>query len=548
MDSASATSIPSTVAPGRTNPSSTPLPFLDENREEEAFPLAPDNSNQETDVFFLEGIKIEGNTVYSPQELNRIFAARIHKPIGINGLTHIADLITQKYRQDGYLLTKAYIPQQDIQSGTVTIKIIEGYISQVDIEGTHHDKILHNDRVGLVESFRNFVLGMKPFNVDKMQHRLMALNDMGGISASTLLVPIPSQAAAIGAVGLKLTLEQRGPQSTLGINNLASRYLGPTHATASTTLNNLLVAWDELTLSGESAAPTSKMFSLSPSYSLPIFGNGDRLSFGIGYSNSAPAYTLKILEIEGSSNNMTIGYSHNFIRSRQNFLDFNLQFEAKNIDVDVLGTPLYKDRIRKIAATFRGGRYDGFKGLNEISLTLSRGFDLFGAKGKGDPDISRSNGREDATVLNATYSRTQALGTNFEAIANVAGQYSAVPLLASEEFGYGGSLYGRAYDPSEITGDQGISALFELRYRGLNLSQTLMTIPFVYYDFGQVWNIDETTSSLFGSSAGAGLRVIHQNGLRGEVLFGWPLTRLQQAPRTGNSTSPRILFNLSYTF
>ena len=56
---------------------------------------------------------------------------------------------------------------------------------------------------------------------------------------------------------------------------------------------------------------------------------------------------------------------------------------------------------------------------------------------------------------------------NLALYVSVRGQYSAVPLLSSEEFSFGGNVSGRGYDPSEISGDQGVAATIELRYSGL---------------------------------------------------------------------------------
>jgi len=65
-------------------------------------------------------------------------------------------------------------------------------------------------------------------------------------------------------------------------------------------------------------------------------------------------------------------------------------------------------------------------------------------------------------------------------------QYALEPLLATEQFAYGGAqqALGRAYDPAEIIGDRGMAGSLELR---MNLSpekrfwQAMQL--YVFYDY-----------------------------------------------------------------
>jgi hemolysin activation/secretion protein len=129
------------------------------------------------------------------------------------------------------------------------------------------------------------------------------------------------------------------------------------------------------------------------------------------------------------------------------------------------------------------------------------------------------------------------------------GQYSWQPLLASEQFGFGGPAFGRAYDPSEITGDNGAAGSAELRYSSVRFEELRFGLtPFVYYDIGKVWNISTGGEPASAASAGGGLVLRSDTGLQLTTTGAEPLTRPQANPETGNGKSPRWLANLSWQF
>ncbi|MBW8721862.1 MAG: hypothetical protein JF626_08350, partial [Polaromonas sp.] len=53
-----------------------------------------------------------GNTVFSGELLASLLARRLHQPTDLAGLTEAANTISAYYRQHGYLLTQAYLPEQ----------------------------------------------------------------------------------------------------------------------------------------------------------------------------------------------------------------------------------------------------------------------------------------------------------------------------------------------------------------------------------------------------------------------------------------------------
>ncbi|MCX8501741.1 MAG: hypothetical protein ORO03_08640, partial [Alphaproteobacteria bacterium] len=101
------------------------------------------------------GVSIEGSTVYSDAELQSIVAPLIGKRAEVGKLYEAARIITDKYRKDGYFLSQALVPDQTISDGYYRIRVIEGYVSDVLIQGD----------VGYVESLVRRYLAKIPGNV-----------------------------------------------------------------------------------------------------------------------------------------------------------------------------------------------------------------------------------------------------------------------------------------------------------------------------------------------------------------------------------------------
>jgi hemolysin activation/secretion protein len=135
-------------------------------------------------------------------------------------------------------------------------------------------------------------------------------------------------------------------------------------------------------------------------------------------------------------------------------------------------------------------------------------------------------------------------------LASASGQWASGVLYSSEQFGYGGQAFGRAYDASEITGDRGVAGGLELRYDGLRDLQSVTPQPYVFYDVGSVWNKGAGQPILqSGASAGLGLRFTTAWQQSGNIGMAWPLTRPVSVPIYGSTPyGPRLSVQFTQVF
>jgi hemolysin activation/secretion protein len=150
--------------------------------------------------------------------------------------------------------------------------------------------------------------------------------------------------------------------------------------------------------------------------------------------------------------------------------------------------------------TLVGGRLAG-------SVSLARGVDLLGATRAGDPLASRNDADATFTTLSlsADWSRTIVDGLGVKLGVRV--QRASQPLLLAEEIGIGGATFGRGYDYSERSGDQGVMGYAELAYKWDKRVGPLNGIEvYGFADGGKVTNLGSGFGGGTLYSSGAGVR------------------------------------------
>ena len=89
----------------------SPAPFA---TPQSAPPSEAVPENADSITFTLRGIELQGVSVYKPRELEGLWRNDIGKTVSLKRVYDIAAAITARYRADGYFLSRAYIPAQEI--------------------------------------------------------------------------------------------------------------------------------------------------------------------------------------------------------------------------------------------------------------------------------------------------------------------------------------------------------------------------------------------------------------------------------------------------
>lgn len=532
--------IPGGAEPGRIEQQFTPQqlpraveePLLPEDKEQ----LPPEQADKIR--FKLSAITLQGNTVFSEPELSGIYQSYIGQDVSLSTIYTIANEISARYRNAGYVLTRVTPPAQRVTNGVVTLLVMEGYIDKVEIEGEikgDHD---------LIDAYVKKITASSPLNSRDLERYVLLINDIPGIQAKATLIPSFEKQ---GASDLVLQVQEDTWDAQVSVDNRGTEFIGAIQYRAQGGLNNFLGRSGRINGQIVNTQESDELRFFELGYAEPFGSEGTVLGVSGNISWSNPGSTLKAFDVEGQNRSITATVSHPWLRSRKKNLSFRGSFTYRNSRTDLRSSLLTEDRLRVLRAGGSADFADRFRGVNLFDLEASQGLDILQATESGLATRTRPGGREDFTKLTASALRIQQIAKPIQLVLGVNGQYALSQLLASEEFGYGGMPFGRAYDPSQLTGDHGLAFRAEGQYHVPYQDNYLRSLDlYTFYDIGSVWHIDSSTRERRDSaaSAGAGARFTIQKRLIGYIEVADPLSGTVPA-RGDHGNKPRFFFSLA---
>jgi hemolysin activation/secretion protein len=486
----------------------------------------------------LDHVTFKGVTAYETAALEAIFRPYYGQRVSLKTLYELANAVTRRYHADGYALSRAVLPPQRIADGTVHVRVIEGYIDTVETQGAYRETAAAR---GIVERIGDD----RPLNMHHLERDLLLLGDLAGAPVRAVFTPAEKES---GAVGLTLVFSDAPPQFAASADNLGSRYVGPYEAGVQAGFTLPFLPYQRTQLSALESIPANNLKTVQASHRGTLNSWGTTATLQAAYAHAEPGFRLTPEEIVSDAWNYGLAVSHPLIRSRAESLYLGGDLTVKDITTDALNTTLYHDRLTIAGLSAQYALADRWGGANLARVKLAQGLDALGARPTGSPDLSRADGQSDFTKIGGDISRLQRLTDTVRLYVAAEGQYAWSPLLSSEQFGFGGQQFGRAYDASELTGDDGIAAAAELRYALPPVTPRLAAEGFVFYDIGRVWNYHAAGSAESAASAGLGVRFAVGDHLSGVLTLAQPLTRRVAAPDWGNGKDPRGFFSLMARF
>ncbi len=542
-------SLPGSTEPGRLQkrfpPPSLPFPEDPPIHIEPDRPLIPEEA--ETVEFHLQHLSVEGNTVFSNEELRSFWEDSLGQKISLADLYGIAAAMTNHYRGKGYILSRVIVPAQRISEGQVVLRVLEGFIHRVIIEG----EIGGSERV--LEGFARKLSSVRPLTSEVLERYLLLIQDLPGVTLQSVLRPSADQP---GASDLTIVLNHQ-PSNIIGeINNRSNDFIGPVQALVGVQLNSLFGAYEQTSVRiATTPLSLEELLFFDVSMRIGLGSEGTQLGVTGSFSWSEPESrgTLAGLGVESESQGFQVILSHPFLRGRRSSVWGSTSFLFQDNDTDLFfgSSILTRDRIRVFRVDGVFDYLDRFRGTNRVGLGIQQGLNIFNATKSGSANLSRANGKSNFTALSGTMTRLQQLGADWSGLLGMIWQYAFDPLLASREFGVGGAQYVRGYDPSERLGDSGVAAKVEIQY-GWTRNQSFFQAyqVYAYYDVGAVWNRSDppgTNSNETLDSVGIGLRANATSNISGYIELAQPLAGAVTA-RGGDPNAPRVFFTATATF
>ncbi len=495
--------------------------------------------------FVLTSLAIDGVTAFPPERVQALYQAKLNTEISLADLYGIAEALNGLYRREGYILSRAVVPEQKIQQGAARIQVIEGFVEAVKFVGASPAQEQR------LRGFGEWIQRSRPLKLSVLERNLLLMNDLAGYQVQAAL----SAGQEVGGTVLTLRLTYDPFDPFFEVNNWAPEAVGPVRLQGGVFFNSLMNQGERI---GLSAATTPFDFEELANgrfdFQIPIGFDGVTLSTSTSYTGTQPGALLKPFRITGESYNFNLGLSYPIIRSRQLNLFLNGLFDVTNTTTDTrfLGPSitLSQDRIRSVRV---GAAVDTIYalGFTAASILLSQGLSGFGARLAGTPNapLSRANGQATGFKMNLNFSQFLRLPQDFNLLLTGTGQVASTSLLVSEQFGLGGPSFGSAYNPSQLLGDDGYGLRLEVqRPISYGVGTTpMISQPYTFVDYGQVF-LKKPTAAEPGNqelaSAGLGLRQFIGNYLQLRLELAFPLSKF--APNF--EQTPRVLFSVQGVF
>jgi len=504
-----------------------------------SLPARPPRMLEEAPSFVLKEVVLEGVTVYDKSVFEPYYAMLVGKSVTLADLYRLAEKITARYREDGYMLSFAVIPRQRIQNGVVKVQVLEGCISGLKLRGPEARK-----RRLLLELAKKAAREC-PTRAQTLERYLLLMNDLPGVSARAVFSP---SRTVVGGSDMEVIIDEKRREGGFRVDNRGTRYNGPIQFHLGLGLSSVFRDFDRTYLQAVTTADTRELQLLSLEHEEVLNSEGTRLRVLGVLSTQEPGYLLNRVDTESESTKLEFGVRHPFLRSRRLNVTGRIVFSAFNIETKQLEQVVSRENLRSLRLGLTVDWLDRLRGVNLVDIEMSQGLNILGARRTGAAHLSRPRGKSNYSKVVLYASRQQQLFGRWGLDLRAMGQYSFTRVLASEEFSYGGIPFGRAHDPSEVTGDHGVAGSLELHYTyPVGLSWVDRWQVYAYGNAGYIWrrHPDFRGSYDTASDAGIGMRVFFDNLRWAEIEIAKPLSYGVQARRRNHAHDVRVFFSIT---
>ncbi|MEM6252506.1 MAG: ShlB/FhaC/HecB family hemolysin secretion/activation protein [Cyanobacteria bacterium P01_D01_bin.156] len=503
------TTTPEPVLPDSPSPSDIPAEIIPE-------PTGP--------TVTVQGFEVSGSTVFDTSDFDAVLSPLVGQASGIDELRQAADAITQLYLNQGYITSRAVLPNQPVTDGIIRLQVIEGSLEEIVIEDADRLDSYVRSRIelGADTPLNQFDLEdqLRLLRADPLIDNIEASLRAGtGLGQSILVVRI-AEAEPFEA---HLTLDTDSPVS-----------VGVVRTGANVTYRNPFGIGDQIRAAAYRATTGgSHLYELS--YSAPVNAMNGTVSarFLPSEFDIISPRDLANLDIEGDAQVYELTYRQPLVRNPREEFALSLGFRHRDGDTRLLG----QDFTSNSASVIQFGQdyiHRDVQGAWALRSQFSLGVDWLDATNESSP-------RADSQFVSWLGQAQRAQILNQDHLLVVQGdiQLANDTLLGSEQFVIGGRQSVRGYGQNARFGDNGIRLSVEDRItvqRDESGTPIMLLTPFV--DMAAVWNSQSGTTVnndrfLLGTGVGFTYRPVE--GLDLHLDVGVPLVDI-------NDSAPQDVF------
>ncbi|MCX5665846.1 MAG: hypothetical protein NT036_02190 [Candidatus Omnitrophica bacterium] len=413
--------------------------------------------------FTLNNVKVTGSTIFGPDYFRPDYQPYLGKKITYRDVDDIVTKIKSEYKKLGYLTTNVYLPEQDVVGGSIEIRILEGTVGEVKVEGNKwfSGKLIQK----YFHAKKNEIL-----NVFKLSRDLLRLNQNSDLEVRSVIAAGKDP----GSSDVTLVVKDKFPYHVgAAFDNQGTRLVGKLRTSLSFRSTSMFGQKDSLFFNTVESALSQGTFV---SYAYPIDTYGTKLGFdavvftnklgleykGYGITGNTQIYTPKIMSEMYLTEDLQMNTEGGMdIKSSKKWV-----MGEKSTD-DQLRIPYVNFDLTKIDSLFGGGQTSF---LSQFRFSTD-GF--LGASRANHVAASRSGTGGFFFVFEQSIRRVQRMPLDSYISARATFQNATHTLPSSEQMQFGGANYDRGYPEGDYMADYGANVSIDW----------IFPMPFVPKDF-----------------------------------------------------------------
>ena len=525
---------PSAILP--TLPSFSP----DKTTDSFTLPIVPETPTplfQSAESLFVQQITLQGNTVFSADELQFLIQPYQNRRVSIAELETLRQKITQHYVDAGYINSGADIPNDAYQNKLLKIVIIEGKLDEIRIRGQERlrESYIKNRLLPDIDA---------PFNLKALQENFQSLLADPLISRMNGRI-LPSKTDGGGILDVDVTRAKPYQLSLLG-NNQRPPSIGAEAFGVNGLVRNLTGLGDSLDFTFFTS-DGSKHYSGGAT--LPITDSGTQAFFRFDEGNSSVLEeNVKKINIQSEVHSLEGGISQLLLNSMQHKLSIGASLAVRENKTHLLGKSFSFVQGEStgrnqatVVRTFQDYLWRSEKQAMALRSTISFGLNALDST----PANQQYPSSEFVAWLGQAQYAQQVFDDGSQIIFRGNTQLTDRPLLPLERISVGGMYTVRGYRENYLVRDEGYSLSAEFHYPLYGSANEPYRLTFVpFSDLGRAWNLNDSEPAGTLASVGAGLNM-QVKSLSAELYYGYALYKKSNS-QTGDLQDNGIHFQMRW--
>jgi len=489
---------------------------------------------------YVREIELTGNTVFSTAELVQYTKPYVDRYITFEDLQAVSHALTVHYIERGYINSGAVVPDQVVRNGVITIQIVEGRLTRIEVEGNKWVRTRYlRERLALFAG--------PPLNVQQLQKGLSLLNEEPTIKRiNAELRPGLRPGEAV----LRVRVEETLPCAIHAeFNNFQSPSIGSEggrvtliHRSLTGNADTLLAYYDG----------RQGLNDVEVNYAVPITARDTAIEFRFRDSSvRVVEEPFADLDIDSNVELYGVTLAHPLYRSPGREFRLALTFEHRRSTTSLLDEPFsFSPGVvdgRSVVSALRLSQEWTQRSPNQVLAARSRisvGLDVLGATNNSS---SLPDGQFRAWLGQFQWARRFG-DRGVQTIARLDIQLTPDRLLPLEQLAIGGHDTVRGYREYQFVRDNGVIGSVEARipiWQTARGDWNVQLAPFA--DFADAWAAHGPTPDPKAiGGLGVGLLGTAMGQIQFEVYWGLPLERVSTSG--GDLQDDGIYFQLASEF